>query len=253
MPILALSAAPRLYQQVADRLAELIRSGELAVGSRLPPERDLASQFAVSRPTVREALIALEINGLVEVRSGAGAYVARPAAGQGRKGAAPGVDDTGPSAFELVTARRLIEPSVAALAATTAGREEVARIAAALTLFEQHWHGTHWQKLEADRAFHMSLAEATGNSVIVGLLEDLWHGMFGPIFAVLSERTQLTNRQSMTMSDHRIILRCIERRDAKGAEAAMINHLVHVELTLQDPPPPRPTRRRRGDGGAPEA
>jgi DNA-binding FadR family transcriptional regulator len=230
MPIQAVSAQ-RLYQQVADHIADLIRGGEYAQGSRLPPERDLAKRLQVSRPTVREALIALEIAGLVEVRTGSGAYVCEPGA-RNHDGLRVALDSAGPGAFELIAARRLVEPPVAALAAQNATPADIESIAEAVALFERRWAGTHHEKLEADRLFHTRLAEATRNAVVTAIVEELWRGMFGPIFAVLSERTQLTNRQSMTLQDHRTILACVERRDAAAAHAAMLNHLVHVELTL---------------------
>jgi len=224
-----IETSPRLYQQIADRIAESIEQGKFRVGTRLPAERDLADQFEVSRPTVREALIALEIVGLIEVRTGSGAYVCpRPNAVQNGKR----IEDAGPSAFELIAARRMVEPSVAAQAAISATDADKRAISHALAEFERNWNGTHWEKLEADRLFHMRVAEATHNSAVIGILEKLWDGMFGQIFAVLSERTKLTNRQAMTMHDHHTILHCIERGDAIGAHAAMTNHLVHVELTL---------------------
>ena len=94
----------RLYLQVADQLMELIRGGSLKSGERLPSERDLAEQFGVSRPTIREAMIALEIAGLVEIRSGSGVYVL-----EARDKSSPQVDDQGPGPFEILEARRLIE------------------------------------------------------------------------------------------------------------------------------------------------
>ena len=78
----------RLYRQIADQIRELIRAGEFVAGARLPPERDLAKQLGVSRPSVREALIALEVEGLVEVRIGSGIYVLGP-------GLKPEGDDAG--------------------------------------------------------------------------------------------------------------------------------------------------------------
>ena len=77
----------RLYRQIADQIRSLIRSGEFAAGARLPPERDLAKQLGVSRPSVREALIALEVEGLVEVRIGSGIYVQAPATSRAGNGA----------------------------------------------------------------------------------------------------------------------------------------------------------------------
>src|SRR6188474_3964988 len=107
----------RLYRQIADQIAALIERGEYPVGARLPPERDLARQLGVSRPSVREALIALEVEGYVEVRMGSGVYVAdRSTAAAAAKLAA----DSGP--FELIRARWMIESECAALAAKEATR-----------------------------------------------------------------------------------------------------------------------------------
>ena len=109
----------RLYRQIADQIAALIEKGEYAAGERLPPERDLAKQLGVSRPSVREALIALEVEGYVEVRVGSGVYVA--GARSGAMEALPA--DSGP--FELIRARWLIEAECAALAAKAATKAQV--------------------------------------------------------------------------------------------------------------------------------
>ena len=225
MPIQTISnASQRLYQHAADQVMDLIRRGEYPPGAKLPAERDLAKQLGVSRPTVREALIALEIAGLVEVRVGSGAYVRM------REAARP-QNDAGPGAFELIAARKLIEPQVAALAATSATEADLAGLGGTLELIETKTRD-HWEKLEVDRLFHMRVAEATHNAVLIDIVGGLWKEMFGPIFALLSERTQLTHRQSMTLADHRAIYGCLQRHDAAAAHAAMLSHLVNVELTL---------------------
>src|SRR6476620_10288088 len=113
----------RLYRQIADQIRALIRRGELATGSRLPPERDLARQLGVSRPPVREALIALEVEGLVDVRTGAGLYVRARGAITPRSG-----QDAAAGALELVRARYVIESECAALAAKSAKRAQVAAV-----------------------------------------------------------------------------------------------------------------------------
>src|SRR5262245_52075396 len=101
----------RLYQQVADQIGGLIRSGEFRSGDRLPPERELARKLGVSRPVVREAMIALEIAGFVEVRGGAGTFVqsARPASNH----ALAALSDPGPSPFDLIAARQMLEGEIA--------------------------------------------------------------------------------------------------------------------------------------------
>ena len=108
----------RLYRQIAEQLRVLIRQGEFAPGTRLPAERDLARQLGVSRPSVREALIALEVEGWVEVRSGSGVYAQdRPApARQTAADSAP--PEWGP--LELIRARRVVEGETAAIAALRA-------------------------------------------------------------------------------------------------------------------------------------
>src|SRR5512140_3135570 len=99
----------RLYRQIAEQIRTLIKSGEFKAGGRLPPERDLARQLGVSRPSVREALIALEVEGLVEVRIGSGIYVT------GLPRAAPPTESEQPAAgpFELLRARYVIESECA--------------------------------------------------------------------------------------------------------------------------------------------
>src|SRR5256885_13049232 len=120
LPVVPLQtiAPRRLYRQIADQLRALIERGEFPVGSRLPPERDLAVQLGVSRPSVREALIALEVEGLVEVRVGAGIFVAMP-----RPVPVADPSNEAPGPFEHLRARWLLEGEIAAEAAKN-GRPE---------------------------------------------------------------------------------------------------------------------------------
>jgi GntR family transcriptional repressor for pyruvate dehydrogenase complex len=118
----------RLYRQIADQIRGLIRSGEFSAGARLPPERDLAKQLGVSRPSVREALIALEVEGLVEVRIGSGIYVLAP----GGVGDLDAANDSASGPFELLRARYVIESECAALAAKSAKKSQVTAIEVAL-------------------------------------------------------------------------------------------------------------------------
>jgi DNA-binding FadR family transcriptional regulator len=230
MPIQAITSQ-RLYQHAAEQLAELIRAGEYRPGAKLPPARDLAKQLGVSRPTVREALLSLELAGLVEVRTGSGAFVKRRGAGTVFPSASVIGQDTGASAFELIAARKLIEPPIAATAALAITEPELAALRETLDMIEVKTRD-HWEKLEVDRQFHLCIAQATHNAVLVEVVDKLWKEMFGPIFALLSERTELTKKQYMTLADHHAIYGCIERRDPAAAHAAMLSHLVNVELTL---------------------
>src|SRR5215470_7188101 len=137
----------RLYRQIADQIAHLIESGEFPPGTRLPAERELASSLGVSRASVREAIISLEIGGLVEVRVGTGIFVTAPATH------AAADRDSGPGPFELLQARKLVEGEVAALAAAKAREQDLAPLRAALEKMETHVDDFAIREA-SDREFH---------------------------------------------------------------------------------------------------
>ena len=220
----------RLYQQIAGQLAGLIQSGELRAGERLPPERDLSKRLGVSRPTVREAMVALEIAGLVEVRTGSGVYVQAPAAQSGTP------LDAGTSPFELLGARRVVEGEIAALAATEASARDRADLS---TLVDAHHTAITrgGEGFDADRDFHLALARATGNGVLARVSEDFWGEMRGPIFDRLGELSNSPAKHQTTLGDHERILRAVLDGDAGQAREAMHRHLRHVEgFFLTDTP-----------------
>jgi DNA-binding FadR family transcriptional regulator len=211
----------RLYRQIADQIRTLIRSREFPAGTRLPPERDLARQLGVSRPSVREALIALEVEGLVEVRIGSGIYVLGPR-GNGEPGTL--VQATmGP--FELLRARWIIESECAALAAKNAKRPQVAAIVDALGQMESVANEEKRQPLAGDRLFHLRIAEATGNGALVAVVKMLWEERMGPLFAQLEHHYDSPDQWARAIAEHRLVLDAIARRDAAGARAAMQRHL----------------------------
>ena len=135
------------------------------MGDRLPAERELAIDFNVSRPTVREAIIALEVQGLVEVRLGSGAYV-RATSGSGKV-------DFGISAFELTEARLLFEGEAAALAASQITYEEIAKLEQLLKDMDRENRGQGIREV-SDREFHLTIARATRNAAVVRTIEELW-------------------------------------------------------------------------------
>jgi GntR family transcriptional repressor for pyruvate dehydrogenase complex len=215
----------RLYRQIADQIAELIRSGEYTPGSRLPPERDLAKQLGVSRPSVREALIALEVEGYVEVRVGSGVYVTndRPRA----ETAEPLPADSGP--FELIRARWLIEGECAALAAKEGTRAQHRAIEDALeSMVREHEQGEQGEtamSLVADRLFHLRIAEASGNSAFALVVKTLWDQRTGPLFMQLENHFTTEETWTTAIKEHRDVLQAILKRDAKGARVAMRRHM----------------------------
>jgi DNA-binding FadR family transcriptional regulator len=221
MPLQAVDSR-RLYRQIADQIAALIERGEYGVGERLPPERDLAKQLGVSRPSVREALIALEVEGYVEVRVGSGVYVvgARPP-----EAARALAADSGP--FELIKARWLIEAECAAMAARSATRAQVRAIEQALERMEaERRKGA--MPLDADRDFHLRIAEACGNSALALVVKTLWEQRTGALFRRLEEHFDTPDLWNHAIREHRAILEAIARHDAAGARAAMRRHMHHA-------------------------
>lgn len=223
----------RMYQQIANQIASLIQEGQFKSGERLPPERDLAKEFGVSRNVVREAMVALELAGLIEVRIGAGTFVTSE--GGGDVTFSPlGNSDVGPGPFELLSARRLIEGEVAYLAAQTATDEQLANIREALIRMERdpvpYRISRNW-----DRIFHSRVAAATNNTVFVTIVDNMWKAMLDPMFETLSQHARLPEHHRMTLNDHRAILACLDQHDPEGARDAMREHLAHVhEVLSQD-------------------
>jgi GntR family transcriptional repressor for pyruvate dehydrogenase complex len=211
----------RLYRQIAEQIRTLIEGGEYRVGSRLPPERDLARQMRVSRPSVREALIALEVEGLVEVRIGSGIYVRRT----GAEARAPAsVADSGIGPFELIRARRVIEGECAALAAQHARRPQVGAMREALARMEAD-AGASKPPLEADRLFHLRIAEATGNAALVAVVRSLWEERAGPLFSQLEHHFDTPRLWAAALREHRAILDAIAAGDVEAARAGMHRHM----------------------------
>jgi len=217
----------RLYRQIADQIRTLIRNGEFPAGARLPPERDLAKQLGVSRPSVREALIALEVEGLVEVRIGSGIYVQAPGGKNSAKAAGrTDPDDGGAKAgpFELLRARYVIEGETAALAAKSAKKGQVQAIEETLESMK-HELDDDKQPLDGDRMFHMRIAEATGNGALVAVVDMLWEDRTGPLYKQLEHHYDSPALWHSAMAEHRAVLKAIAAKDAAGARAAMQRHL----------------------------
>jgi GntR family transcriptional repressor for pyruvate dehydrogenase complex len=211
----------KLYQQVAAAVAEAIARGEYPTGSRLPSERDLAEEFGVSRPTVREAMLALEIRGMVEARHGSGIYVTETPP---LERAAPELDI---GAFELTEARALFEGEAAALAATSITDEQLAELEAILgDMVEENAGDPQGEK--ADRRFHMKIAEATRNAAVVSVVEGLWDlRERSPLCRHMLERARQAGVKPM-IGEHRTLLDALKARDPQRARRAMREHLERV-------------------------
>ena len=209
----------RLYRQIAEQLRALIAAGDFTVGARLPAERELAKQLGVSRPSVREALIALEVEGWVEVRTGSGVYVLD----RSRRAATP-VAETEWGPLELIRARRVVEGETAALAASTGKRKDVQAMSQAIaTMRALADHNV--MPLEGDRAFHLAIVGACNNTVLLETVQAFWDSRRGPIFTRLGGYFETIKSWRAAIGEHEAIRDAIAARDPVAARSAMHHHM----------------------------
>ena len=221
-------APPRkLYQQVAKAVAESIRRGDYPRDRRLPSERDLAEQFGVSRPTIREAVIALEIQGYVESRQGSGIHITR-----GPYAVDSADLDVGP--FELTEARRVVEGEACALAAMAIDDGEIAELRARLVEMASEVAASRGEgedpaaAEQADRRFHLLIAQATRNSALASVVETLWDMRYrSPLCREMLSRARDAGDRPRT-EEHTRIVEALAARDPAAARAAMRDHLTSV-------------------------
>lgn len=209
----------RLYQQVADQIRDLIDGGEFQPGTRLPSERDLAQKLGVSRPSLREALIALEIDGSVEIRMGSGVYVSTETAAQQAS-----TRSLGDSPSELMQARSTLEGATIVLAASRIDEPALAMLRATLDEMRKEIEAGR-KPLDQDRKFHSTIAEQSGNTILARLVADLFDDRHSPISTQLRVKFEDRSTWTFALEEHEAILTALENRDPLMAQAAMRIHL----------------------------
>lgn len=220
----------RLYQKVAADLKADILSKKFVIGDRLPAERLLAEQIGVSRTVVREAIIMLEVEGFVDVIKGSGIHVISNESGEPANEEKP-LDDSflyaGP--FELLQARQLIESHIAEFAATQVTKQD---IQALKRIQEEARAEDRARDSQWDKNFHIQVAKATQNSVLVALIESLWvHREQNPYWRKMHERVDDQDIRSWC-NDHDNILIALVRKDPQAAKQAMWQHLENTKQML---------------------
>ncbi|MCE2028831.1 FadR/GntR family transcriptional regulator [Sessilibacter corallicola] len=208
----------RLYRQVVEKMSALINSGEFPAGSRLPPERELAERFGVSRPTIREAIIALEANERVEVKTGSGIYVTDKKQ--------PRDISSRLSAFELLEARVLVEGEVAALAASMISAEQIAALKDVLVDMENENKEREFGSDDADRRFHAIISEATNNQVLSWMVENLWAAQEEQRNIKQAHLSLCQENPIQRLKEHRAIVEALEAGDSHEARMAMRQHFA---------------------------
>lgn len=213
--------AKRLYQELALNIEHDFTNDEmLSVGSKLPSERELAEKYSVSRTTLREALIMLELKGLIEVRKGSGIYYVEQ----------PSVllqhnhQSIGP--FELLQARQWVESSITELAASNMSTPQLRKLREMTLAGPVDDLG--------DRDFHLLIAEGTHNNMMIKIAQDLWsaRGVGGMWTRLMSRITNLEDEQNNWHEDHLKIMHALMRRSPEQARQAMWDHMENVKNTL---------------------
>jgi DNA-binding FadR family transcriptional regulator len=215
----------RLYRQVADQIRTLIENGEFAVGERLPGERELAEKLGVSRPTIREALIALEVEGLVHIRMGSGIYVTR----QQREKPAPVHPEDLEGPFELLRARALIECAIAEEAAKAITPAHVDALDDVLTKMAITFNDPR-TSIALDRTFHTTIAGIIENAALNRFVGELFDQRMTPYFEKLASYFESPVSWREAFEEHRAIRDAIASGDPARAKSAMQFHLLQSQL-----------------------
>lgn len=213
-------ARPRLYEQVLERLRDYVTDGKLAAGDRLPTERELAQRLGVSRASVKQAIVVLEVQGFVDVRHGGGTYLVR--------------DTLDPEPVEqlverrrrlpdVLEAREALETKLAELAAQRRSDEDIEAMEAALRLMEEEV-GAGGPGVEGDRRFHAAVTAAAHSS----LLAEFMRVIADQITESRNESLRQPGRPKRSLAQHRRILEAIASGDPKAAAAAMRRHVQTV-------------------------
>lgn len=219
---------PSLSDALTERVLELIRSGGLRPGDRLPSARELSQRFAVTTPTLREALRRLEATGAVQMRHGSGIYVGTDLERVVIPN--PNVRELqGHQLLHLLDARLLIEPPLAAMAARRADPADLTRLRAVLDEAGRHLTGADAELHEANMSFHRATAKAAGNYVLDEVVDSLLkvHATEQrEILRIFDDRTR-------DHDEHRAILNAIEAGDAQHADELMRAHLLDVKSVIE--------------------
>ena len=210
----------KLYKQIARSIAAAIEDGRYAPGDRLPSEREFADDFGVSRPTIRDAMIALEFQGLVEARQGSGVYV------KAARQISEDASERDVSALELADARRLFEGEACALAAATITDEQLALLDCLAADMGRDVAVEDFEKHELE--FHLAIARATGNAAIAATVEDLWSLRQQSSSCAAALRRARASGRGDSVAEHRKIAASLRTRDPKAARLAMHGHLAQV-------------------------
>jgi len=216
-----------ISEDITARLLTMIKDGELKPGAKLPPERELAEMMQVSRPSLREALRALSIMNIIEIRQGDGTYVTslEPELLVEHLDFIFSLSDS--TIIELFEARKIVEVGLAAMAAERITDEEIAGLEAYLARAIEHVND-HAAFLQADIELHEAIVSAARNTFLKRFMASIYH--LG--HASRSRTVQIPGVVQQVVEDHQAIVLALKARDPHQARQAMLQHLNNVENRL---------------------
>lgn len=215
------------FKQTLATLQEMIDSGQLGVGDKLPPERTLAERLGVSRNCVREAIRALAEQGVLESRQGDGTYVREQDAAMLRASFEQAFAAQAKRLEDVLQFRRMVEPDMAALAAANATAREIEEMKI-LVFDQQRRQLAGADDTDLDEAFHMLLARASGNEVLAAAMAAL----ADMVAESRSEHLQSPRRRHDSLESHLRIIDAVEKRDAAACRRLMEEHLERIEADV---------------------
>jgi len=218
----------RLAEEIADRIRALILDGTLPTGAPLPGERQLAERFGVSRGSIRDAFRMLETIGLLEMRHGQGTFPRELSVDRLVTPLASVLTHRRDLESELMDVRRMFEPAIARVAATRIGDADLAGLRRILQAQHRKLKSRH-SAIEEDTAFHAALARATGNTVVVRIMETLNDLLLQSRKRALQQK----NRPERSLAGHEAVVAALERRDADAAASAMLDHINQIAELLE--------------------
>ena len=221
----------KIYEQIIDQIAQLVAEGQLKPGDRLPSERELVERFKVSRASIREAISALEMMGLIEVRSGEGTYIRQVNIDSVVAPLAWMLFIEKDTDLELYEARKILEVQAAGLAAERADEDEINELFEALEVMRLD---LQIQRLgeDADHHFHYTIAKATHNKILLRLMNTISDTMRKTLKTSRSRLYEDKSTPEKLYQEHYFLYEAIKNHDAEGAQKLMLDHLVGVENQL---------------------
>ena len=218
----------RLYERVIEQIMDLIRNRELKPGDKLPPERELAEKFSISRGSLREAFRVLESRGLIKSKPGGGRFIReiRKNGHNNRENIILSLKKS--SILELLEAREMFEVKIVELAAQRATAEDIELIGKALNKMNEEEGLKNDEKTQSDTEFHLAIARASHNFVFVNIIK-----LHLDLLQETREKTwQIPGRKEEQYQEHQAILQAIKEHNIKKAGEAMLKHLRNVREVL---------------------